>query len=205
MTVRRVRVLGLGGTHRPGSSSELSVRFAMESAHHAGADVRMVPARALDLPFYGAGDARTEAEREFLDAIRWADGLIIGSPGYHGTVSGLLKNALDHLEALRDDTRVYLDSIPVGLTACAYGDQAAASTLATLRTIVHSLRGWPTPLGVTINSAVCPFDAATGEPSEPAVGDRLAVLGRQVVDFCRRQRRSVPDEAATEVLADMAW
>lgn len=94
MTVRRVRVLGLGGTHRPGSSSELSVRFAVESAHHAGADVRMVPARALDLPFYGAGDARTEAERELLDAIRWADGLIIGSPGYHGTVSGLLKNAL---------------------------------------------------------------------------------------------------------------
>ncbi|MET7397207.1 NADPH-dependent FMN reductase [Dactylosporangium sp. NPDC005572] len=200
--MRTVRILGIGGTHRPESASELSVRHALTAAQAAGATVRLLPARTLDLPFYG--EPATGAEPAFIDAVRWADGLIIGSPGYHGTVSGLLKNALDHLEALRDEPRTYLDSMAVGLIACAYGDQAAASTLATLRTIVHALRGWPTPLGVTINSALCRF-GADGEPNDPAVGERLTLLGRQTVEFCRRHRRAGSGPARTEALIDTAW
>ena len=37
---------------------------------------------------------------------RGAHALIIGSPGYHGGISGLVKNALDYLEELREDPRV---------------------------------------------------------------------------------------------------
>ena len=54
------------------------------------------------LPFYEqAGDA--DASADLVADVRRADAVVIGSPAYHGSLSGVVKNALDHLEALRDD------------------------------------------------------------------------------------------------------
>jgi FMN reductase len=125
---------------------------------------------------------RSQAEQTFLEALRRADGLIIASPGYHGSISGLLKNALDLLEETAGDRRVYLSGVPVGLIATAYGWQATGSTIATLRAIVHALRGWPTPLAAAINSQVSRFseDGACGDPAAVA---QLTLVGEQVADF----------------------
>ncbi len=92
------------------------------------------------------------------------------SPGYHGTVSGLVKNALDYIEDLRDDPRPYLDGRAVGCVATASGWQAAVTTLTSLRSIVHALRGWPTPLGAAVNSAQVEFTADGGCTDEKVDG-----------------------------------
>ena len=68
-----------------------------------------------------------------MEAIRAADGVIIASPRNHGSISGLVKNAIDYVEGTAKDQRVYLDGVPVGLFATAYGWQATGSTLAALR------------------------------------------------------------------------
>ena len=86
---------------------------------------------------------------EFVEAVRAADGLVIATPGYHGPVSGLIKNALDALDGLRDDERPYLEGRAVGCIVTADGWQACGTALASLRTIVHALRGWPTPVSYT--------------------------------------------------------
>ena len=91
-----------------------------------------------------------------------ADGLIIASPGYHGSISGLVKNALDSLEGLSAETRPYFDGRAVGCIVAASGAQAAGSTLAALRAVVHALRGWPTPLGATLHTGPDLFDAGGG-------------------------------------------
>jgi len=70
-----------------------------------------------------------------------------------GSTFVVVKNALDHIEDLREDPRVYLDNTPWGCISCAYGWQAAVGTLGQLRVIGHALRAWPTPLGVATNSA----------------------------------------------------
>jgi len=57
---------------------------------------------------------------------------------YHGSLSGLIKNALDSLEPLRDDVRPYLDGRAVGCIVVADGWQACGSALASLRGIVHA-------------------------------------------------------------------
>jgi FMN reductase len=69
------------------------------------------------------------------------------------------------------------------LIVCAGGWQAAGQTLATLRSIVHALRGWPTPLGVSLNTTSRLFDDTENciDPSEPL----LEAVGRQVVEFTR--------------------
>jgi FMN reductase len=50
--------------------------------------------------------------------------------------------------------------------------------------MVHALRGWPTPLGVAINSAD-PALRAEGFAVGGAVHTQLGVLSRQVLDFAR--------------------
>jgi FMN reductase len=104
--------------------------------------------------------------------------VIVGSPGYHGTLSGLVKTALDYVELLRGDARVYFDGLPVGLIATAGGWQAAVSTLHALRTITHSLRGWPTPMGLAINTSE--GDALTD------CDGAMDVMVAQIFDFLGR-------------------
>ena len=93
-----------------------------------------------------------------------------------------MKNALDYVEDLRDDTRPYLDGRAVGLAAVAHGWQAAVTTLEQLRTITHALRGWATPLGGSINSAETKFDD-TGGASDEKSQRTLRLIGRQVAEF----------------------
>jgi FMN reductase len=99
----------------------------------------------------------------------------------------MLKNVLDYVEDLRDDARPYLDGRSVGVIVCAYGAQAIGTTLVSVRSVVHALRGWPTPVGVGINSATSSFDAGFA-CSDPAVTESLARLAEQVVDFAQMSR-----------------
>lgn len=176
-------IVGLGGTPRAGSSTELALRAALASAASAGARTQIVPAAELDLPMYAPEPRlRTPAAQRLVEALRAADGIVVATPGYHGGISGLVKNALDYAEELRDDERPYFEGRAVGCIVCAYGWQATTTTLVSLRSVVHALRGWPTPLGVAINSAATRFHA-DGTVSDPSVGAQLELLGRQVAQF----------------------
>jgi FMN reductase len=178
-------IVGIGGTPRAGSSSEAALRTSLNAASALGAETLLVGGPQLLLPMYVPGEAQRSAESRFLvNALRRCDGIIVASPAYHGSVSGLVKNALDYAEDLKSDRRPYLDGVPVGLIVCAGGWQAAGQTLATLRSIVHALRGWPTPLGVTLNTTSRLFDE-TGNCIDQASETQLEAVGRQVVEFTR--------------------
>ncbi|GAA3460281.1 NADPH-dependent FMN reductase [Saccharothrix longispora] len=178
-----VTVVGIGGSLRSNSQSERAMRIALAGAADAGAKVVEVAGPDLVLPFYDPSvPGRPDNARRLVEALRVADGVVLVSPGYHGTVSGLIKNALDYVEDLRGDERPYLDGRAVGCVAAAQGWQASVTTLTALRSIVHALRGWPTPLGAALNSREVDFDLEGG-CSVPAVADQLRTIGRQVAEF----------------------
>jgi FMN reductase len=186
-SARTVTVLGIGGTLRPGSSSEQALRIALSGAAERGAAAEILTARDLHFPMYDPGNGPLDAAAErFINAVRRADGLIIATPGYHGGTSGLLKNALDYLQELAGDPTPYLDGKAVGCLVTASGWQAGGMTLSSLRATVHSLRGWPTPLGVVINSSDHPF-GPDGSPADAKIAGQLTTLGMQVVSFARAQ------------------
>ncbi|QNA86101.1 NAD(P)H-dependent oxidoreductase [Sphingomonas sp. So64.6b] len=178
-------VVGIGGTIGGISSTERALRIALDAAGREGFRTRMFGgADMAKLPLYDPkATTRTPDEIEFVETVRQASALIIASPGYHGSISGVVKNALDLLEeTARDVERPYLADMPVGLIATAYGWQATGSTIAALRSIVHALRGWPTPFAAAINSQLTKFDE-DGGASEPAVLEQLCMVGRQVARF----------------------
>lgn len=178
-------VVGIGGTIGGISSTERALRIALGAASEQGFRTRLFGgADMARLPLYDPrASSRTPEERAFVDAVRDASAMIIASPGYHGSISGVVKNALDLLEeTARDESRVYLADMPVGLIATAYGWQATGSTIAALRSIVHALRGWPTPFAAAINTQITKFDDSGGA-SDPAVLAQIRMVGHQVARF----------------------
>jgi FMN reductase len=177
-----IKVVGIGGSVDAGSQSDRVLRSVLTAVEKLGAEVSVYSGFDLDLPPYHSGAVVPDSVAEYIAAVRQADAVVITSPGYHGTISGLVKNALDYLEELRGDDRPYLDGRAVGLVAVARGWQASVSTLATLRQVVHALRGWPTPLGLAINSSATTFDES-GYTADDSVAGSITVLARQLVDF----------------------
>ena len=184
-TARVPVILGIGGTVREGSSTEKALAVSLRAVEAQGGRTQMLGGGFLaSLPIYNPSAAPTASQTALVEAVRAADGLILASPGYHGSISGVMKNALDTLEALRDDARPYFTDRAVGLIVTADGSQAAGTTLTTLRSIIHALRGWPTPLGAALNATSASF-AADGSLVDPKEAWQLATVGEQVLEFTR--------------------
>ena len=176
-----MRIVGIGGSTRTGSSTELLVRAVLAAAADGGATTMIITARALALPPYEprpAQSARARARRRRARRRRPRDRLTGLSRG----VSGLVKNALDYLEELAHDERPYLDGLPVACVPTASGWQAAAGTLRSLRDTVHALRGWPTPLGLAVNTANELLDDA-GRFHDTRLTDQVHAIASQLIRF----------------------
>ena len=178
-----VRILALGGSTTPMAASERALRICAASAEQHGAEVTFFTGRDLILPIYDTeSHERSPESQRLIEAMRVCDGLIVATPGYHGSFSGMIKNAMDYCEDLRTDARPYLHGRAVGCIAVAHGWQTAVGTLNQLRQVVHSLRGWPTPLGCAINDASGKLGVDASH-SDLDVVRQLETVGQQVVEF----------------------
>lgn len=182
---RRPFIVGIGGTLRLGSSTESAIRGVLRHAEERGAKTHLFAGQSLDLPMYIPGSAETpEIGRVIVDALRTADAIVIGSPGYHGGISGLVKNVLDYTEELSQDALPYFSGRAVGCIATGAGWQGCNSTLAALRSVTHALRGWPTPLGIALNTVTPVFDS-DGGCLQPELESQMAIMADQLLSFRR--------------------
>src|ERR1700687_5217768 len=164
------------------------MRYVLAAAQRAGARTKLISGSSLQLPLYQPDNPeRSDGARDLVAQLALADGIILGSPGYHGSISGLVKNALDSAEDLRGDRRPYFSGRAVGCIATAGGWPGAVNTLGALRDIVHALRGWPTPLGAAINSSERVFDDE-GRCLVPRVSQILDAIAGEVISFVRTAR-----------------
>ena len=179
-------IVGIGGTARADSTSERALSRALRIAESQGCGSRLFGGEFLAaLPLYVPGRVlRTPGEEEFIDAIRRCHGVIICTPGYHGCISGPVKNALDLIEDTSGDDRPYLTDRAFGCLVTAYGWQACGTTLVSLRLISHALRAWPTPFGATLNAST-PLFETDGTCISNQIEKQLALVVSQVVDFAR--------------------
>ena len=182
-------IVGLGGTTRPASTSERALHHAMARLGTLGFDTQVFGTAQMPREPYDPSRPERSAEAAALvEALRRCDGVVIATPAYHGGISGLVKNAIDFTEDLRTDARVYLQGLAVGCIVCADGPQAMGSTLASLRAIVHALRGWPTPYGATINASTRPFGGPDGNGADPAALQACERVAEEVAMFAKMSR-----------------
>ena len=175
-----IQVVGVAGSLRAKSATRMAVRCALLGAEEHGAQTQVLDLAAYDLPFLGREqeDAAMMAVARFLTDLRAADGIILGSPEIHGSISGVLKNALDLTN------REVFEGKMLGIIGVAGGRMGASETLNHLRTIGRSLHAWVVPSQVSIAASDEAFDSR-GEPANQEVGERLKSVGRQVAHFAR--------------------
>ena len=187
-------VVGIGGTGRANSTSEraVAVAVALTEAGLLGARTVFFDGEFISrLPLYiPERTTRTEEEREFVANVRGCHAIIVGTPGYHGSLSGPIKNSLDLLEDTAQDQRPYLDGCAFGCVVTAYGWQACGTTLVSLRSIAHALRAWRTPFGAAFNAST-PLFEADGTCIDRKTHEQLSIVARQVVDFARWRNAGV--------------
>lgn len=184
-------IVGLGGATRANSSTERLLRHTLSLCAALGARTQLISSEALNLPLYAPDEAgRSPAAASLVGHLRAADGLVVATPAYHGAPSGLIKNALDYAEDLREGERPYLDGRAVGCLVTAGGWQGGGGSLVSLREIVHALRGWPTPLGLVVNTSEPVFDGPGDAPASPDLNERLRIMAGQVVGFAQMRARA---------------
>src|SRR6058998_2220082 len=187
-TKDRIRVVGIGGSLSPASSSLAALKIAIEGAEEAGAATQVFDIRALDLPMYNPSEKNVPAAvRRMADAVYDADGLLWSSPLYHGTISGSFKNALDWLQVLSDRTPPFLTDKVVGLLSAAGGTQGLQA-VNTMEFVVRALRGWAVPLVIPIAEAWRVFDNQ-GFSRDPKLTELLHTLGAEVARAARQFSR----------------
>lgn len=169
---------GLCGSLRPGSYTRLAVQLALAGAGDTGARTQLIDLRDFELGFCtgekGAMDGK-DVDR-LRAAVGACHGLVIGTPEYHGSFSGVLKNALDLMGF--DE----LGGKMIGLIGVAGGAMGGLNALSGLRTIGRSLHAWVIPAEATVPRAWQVFDSA-GNITDEALEKRLREVGREVARF----------------------
>jgi FMN reductase len=177
-----LNVLAVVGSLQSGSVTRSVIQHVAEQLTSEGCKVDLLdflkeplalynPDTAHDLPGYTALQARVDR----------ADVVFLGTPDYHGSLSGAMKNFLDHFwhEFAGKLFATIVASHEKGLTVT---DQ--------LRTIARQCNAWTLPYGVSFTEEV---DVKDGKIVSEALEKRLAMLirdARVYGEVIARQRRA---------------
>jgi NAD(P)H-dependent FMN reductase len=171
-----IRVVAIGGSLRDDSYTRLALRIALEGAQETNAETRLLNLKDYNLSFADLYGNDNPGVKEMRIDVRQAHGIILGTPEYHGSFSGVLKHALD-LMGFRE-----FESKMVGLVGVAGGRMGAIDSLAGLRIVGRSLHAWVVPEQVSIPEVWNAFDEAD-RIKDSTLEDALKEVGRQVARF----------------------
>ena len=179
-----IRVAGIAGSLRPGSYTRMAVEIALRGAQEAGATTTFIDLRDFDLNFVETkmpDDQVSAPVRRLRAEVKQADGVILGTPEYHGSFSGVIKNALDHMGFDEFEGKM------VGLVGVSGGVMGAFSAITSLREVGRALHAWVVPEQAVIPEAWKAF-TPDGKLKDPALEKRLLRVGKEVVRFATLHR-----------------
>lgn len=175
-----MKIVGIGGSLRKESRSYKALDLALQGLHSMECDTFKVDLRELDLPFCNGGvDYPDYPDVGLLRSeVKSARGLILATPEYHGSISGVLKNALDLLG--EEHIRGKVCGIIVVL-----GGPFAIGASDVVRQICHQLHAWTLPKELYIPYSEHAFDTE-GKLVDPVLRHRMKELTTVLVDSCRK-------------------
>ena len=173
-----LRVVGILGSLRPGSYTRMALNIALAGAAEVGAKTQLLDLSKYELAFCTGDDEGSYPADVYRlkESVRLAQGIILATPEYHGSFSGVLKNALDLMGFEEFAAKM------IGLVGVSGGSMGASGALASLRTVGRSLRAWVLPDQVSIAQGGEAFDQS-GSLKDDRLNDRLLELGRHVARF----------------------
>lgn len=176
-----------GSNHKAATSTRLS-EYARDVIAGEGHNVTLFDLYSKPLPFYspdgGYGGAELAHVKELQQGMHAADAIILATPEYHSSISGVLKNALDHLG--QDHFRG-----KAVLSMSSAGGAVGVSSLTQLQTIVRNLHGINSPEWVSIGGAQRNWFAEPHTDNEGGGGEiveRIKRVARSFLELAERIR-----------------
>ena len=202
---RLSRIVALhAGVSEPSTSQMLAERLAESARKALEADSRLASIEVIglrplvkDIALASVGGLVSADLQKVVDALSAADGVILVSPVFQASYSGLFKSAMDVLPAGT------LEGVPVLLGATAGTARHSLVTEMALRPLVVYMKALPTQTAVFAASE--DFGAAWQRPSsserpESPLSERVVRAGRELAALMER----FPRQAPVDPLADFA-
>ena len=177
-----VKIVGIGGSLRHNSYSQQALTVAASIVEALGADMEILDLRQMQLPFCN-GEDEYPGYPDVLrlrDTVKLADGLILATPEYHGSISGVLKNALDLMDFEQLDGKV------AGLVSV-LGGQPNSNALNDLRLIMRWVHAWVIPEHIAIGQSWKAFDSE-GKLVDEKLSQRFDSFAQSLVENTRKLR-----------------
>lgn len=176
------KIVLVSGSHRKGSTTRTVINEFQKALEKNGAQTEIIDLAEIELPFFDHRDTwdyGPEAKRvsEILDG---ADGFVFGTPEYHASLSGTLKNFLDLL-----NFKKVLAGKPVAFCAVGGGRSRAMSVLDHLMIISRALQLWPVPRVIGANHE--DFDKTTYQLSSKLVLERIGDVSADLVKVASKK------------------
>jgi FMN reductase len=168
-----LKVLGVGSSMREGSYGTRALKIVLDRMEKLQAETHLLDLRKVKMPTFNPNSSVQSSKRirEVTEEVNWADVFILATPDYHGSMSGPIKNFLDHYwQEFAGKTFGYIcTSHEKGLTAM---DQ--------MRTAVRQCYGWSLPYGISVNGE--DFNEV-GEIVNSLLAKRLRMLARDLIVY----------------------
>ncbi len=194
-----LKILGVGSSMRRNSYGTKALKLVLDMTKKYDTETRLLNLQEIRLSFFDP-DGSTEEDTSLSDELRkitdyviWADAFVLVSPDYHGSMSGVMKNFLDHFwEEFAGKTFGYVcTSHEKGLTVM---DQ--------MRTAIRQCYGWSLPYGVSINGEL-DFNTK-GEIINDLLVKRLDMLAHDLITYGKLIREQFLKDISNNVLNTFA-
>lgn len=177
-----VRFVGIAGSLRSDSYSQLALELAGQHLTALGGEVELLDLRQMNLPFCDGSDEYPDYPDvdRLRQAFKQADGIILATPEYHGSVSGVLKNALDLMsfDQLSDKVAGMISVL---------GGQSNSNALNDLRTILRWVHAWVIPDQIAIGQAWNSF-ADDGKLLDTKLSERMERFAQNLYEYTQKLR-----------------
>lgn len=182
-------VVAVCGSLSEESTTRAALHVALDAAREAGATTELVDLREYDLPVFDPDDRDVGDASRLKRTVAEADAVLLGTPNYHGSYSGALKNALDYLG--HDE----FEGKTVGILTVA-GGSFPTPALEHLRGVCRAVGAWVLPHQVAVPRSGSTF--RDGELVDEAFRERVADLGRETVEYAGVDRYPEVPESERE-------
>ncbi len=170
----KLKVLGVGSSMRKRSYGTKALKIVLERMEKLEAETHLLDLRKVKMPTFNPNSSMQSGNRlkEITGEVNWADVLILTTPDYHGSMSGPMKNFLDHYwQEFAGKTFGYI---------CA-SHEKGLTVMDQMRTAVRQCYGWSLPYGISVNGEE-DFNEA-GEIVSSLLTKRLRMLARDLIVY----------------------
>ena len=170
----KLKVLGVGSSMRKRSFGTKALKIVLERMEKLEAETHLLDLRKVKMPTFNPNSSMQSGNRlkEITGEVNWADVFILTTPDYHGSMSGPMKNFLDHYwQEFAGKTFGYI---------CA-SHEKGLTVMDQMRTAVRQCYGWSLPYGISVNGEE-DFNEA-GEIVSSLLTKRLRMLARDLIVY----------------------